>query len=106
MTVAQGSAGRPDETTLVVRIGAPVEAEVDGELVALDVESGTCYGLNSTATRIWRLLERPLTFGQLLDELTRAYDVPREQCGSEVTALLREMEADKLVELRVPPTGV
>lgn len=104
--MAAASAAHLDEAAIIARTGSPVEAEVDGELVALDVESGTCYGLNGTATRIWRLLDRPLAFGELLDELTRAYDVPREQCRSEVTALLRELEADKLVELRVPPTGV
>lgn len=92
-----------DEATIVARTGAPIEAEVDGELVALDVESGTCYGLNPTATRIWRLLDQPMPLGQLLDALTKAYDVQREQCREEVMALLRELEADRLVELRDPP---
>jgi hypothetical protein len=41
-----------------------IEAEVDGELVALHVDKGTCYGFNGTATRIWALIETPLTAGR------------------------------------------
>jgi len=50
---------------LVTRTEGLIEAEVDGEIVALHVETGTCYGFNLPATRIWALLERPMTVEEL-----------------------------------------
>ena len=45
--------------TLVVRDASFMEAEVDDEIIALSIEKGTCYGLNSVGARIWRMLAEP-----------------------------------------------
>ena len=76
-----------------------MEAEVDGELVALHVDKGTCYGFNATATRIWGLLAEPKSKEQLYAALTSEYAVDRETCEREVEPLLRELEADGLVTI-------
>lgn len=80
-----------------------IETEVDGELVALHVDKGTCYGFNGTATRIWGLIEQPRRFSELREELVREFDVDSETCGRQLTELLKELEADGLVELE--PVG-
>lgn len=80
-----------------------IETEVDGELVALHVDKGTCYGFNGTATRIWGLIEQPRRFSELREELVREFDVDAETCGRQLTELLKELEADGLVELE--PAG-
>lgn len=82
-----------------------LEAEVDGELVALHVDRGTCYGYNPTATRIWALLAEPRSLAELCDLLMREYEVDRSTCETDVVALLRELEADGLVEISgaLPP---
>ena len=87
------------ESPLIRRKGELLEAEVDGELVALHVENGTCYGFNGTATRVWGLLEQPQTLDQLCDALTQEFSIDREACAREVLALLRDLEGDGLVEI-------
>lgn len=72
---------------------------MDGELVALHVEKGTCYGFNVTATRIWNLLAEPKTEAQLYEALMAEFEVDRETCEREVAPLLRELEADGLVRV-------
>jgi Coenzyme PQQ synthesis protein D (PqqD) len=84
---------------LVSRRAELIETEVDGELVALHVDNGTCYGFNSSATRIWALIERPRRVSELRDELTREFDVDPETCERQLGELLSELEADGLVEL-------
>jgi hypothetical protein len=84
---------------IVSRRAELIETEVDGELVALHVDNGTCYGFNGTATRIWHLIEQPRRFSELKDELTREFDVDPELCGQQLRELLRELEADGLVAL-------
>ena len=87
-----------DDVT-ISRSSGLLEAEVSGELIALDVDSGTCFGFNPTATRIWALLEQPRTLGELCDLLSAEYAVDRETCARDVLALARDLERDGLVEI-------
>lgn len=88
---------------LVRRRGGLIEAELDGEIVALHVENGTCYGFNSTATCIWRLLERPRRLGELREALLEEFDVDAGTCDRELRALLDDLAADGLIELPAEP---
>ena len=88
------------EDLLVTRRGEMIETEVDGELVALHIDNGTCYGFNSTATRIWALIEQPKLFSELTGELVREFDVDVETCRAQLKELLDELAADGLVEIR------
>jgi hypothetical protein len=84
---------------IVSRRAELIETEVDGELVALHIDNGTCYGFNGTATRIWALIERPRRLSELREELVREFDVDPETCERQLGELLKELEADGLVEL-------
>lgn len=90
------------EAKMISRRGALVEAELDGELVALNVDSGTCYGFNKTATRIWSLIEQPRSIDELRETLLREYEVSPADCERQLTALLGELQADGLIEISDP----
>jgi hypothetical protein len=83
----------------VRRRGRLIEAELDDELIGLEVEQGTCFGFNPTATRIWGLIETPKRMSELRDALVAEYDVDPETCQRDLDALLRTLEADGLVAL-------
>ena len=85
---------------IVARRAGLIEAEVDGELVALHVDNGTCYGFNGTATRIWTMIDEPKRLAELRDMLVREYDVAPDLCEAQLVDLLKDLEADGLVELR------
>lgn len=88
------------EEMVVARRAGLIEAEVDGELVALHVDNGTCYGFNQTATRIWAMIEEPKRLSEIRDALTGEFDVAPETCEAELLDLLKYLEGDGLVELR------
>jgi hypothetical protein len=88
------------EDMMVRRTGEMIETEIDGELVALHVDKGTCYGFNGTATRIWALIEQPRRLSELKAELLREFDVDPSTCEAELKDLLDELAADGLVEIR------
>ncbi len=90
------------DSITISRNGTLLEAEVDGEIVALNVESGTCYGFNSSATRIWSLIEQPRTIGEICAALVAQYAVEPEECRRDVVELLRELQADGLVKSEPP----
>jgi hypothetical protein len=88
------------EDKMVRRIGEMIETEVDGELVALHIDNGTCYGFNGTATRIWAMIEQPKRFSELKEELLREFEVDPATCEAQLSELLDELAADGLVEIR------
>lgn len=74
-----------------------LEAEISDEMVALEPDLGQCFGFNSVAKDVWRALEKPTSFAELRAQLLAEYDVPEEQCGRELQALLDEMVKVKLI---------
>lgn len=87
----------------VRRRGGLIEAEVDGELIGLEVRQGVCYGFNGTATRIWALIEEPRKISEIVAALRAEYEVDAATCARDVRALLGQFEADGLVELEPLP---
>ena len=84
---------------IVARRDGLSEAELDGELLGLHVERGTCYGFNGTATRIWKMIAQPVRLSALRDGLVSEYDVAPETCERDLRELLRELEQDGLVSI-------
>jgi hypothetical protein len=87
---------------LVIRAAGFAEAEVDGEVVALSIDKGICYGLNKVGSRIWRELTAPISVADICGKLLAEYRVDRATCETEVLALLEELRTECLVEIREP----
>jgi hypothetical protein len=81
----------------VARAETALSAEVGGELVALDVNRGVCYGLNPVGTRIWQLLETPRFAREIIDTLLSEYEISPEVCAEQTLNLLRDLLAAELV---------
>jgi hypothetical protein len=80
-----------------------VFADLAGEGVILEPESGMYYGLNQVGTRIWELIQEPTTVRALRDVILAEYEVEREQCEREILALLQDMAAKGLVGVKDGP---
>lgn len=85
--------------SLVVLNGGLVDAEVDGEVVALSIEHGTCYGLNQVGSRIWKLIEKPIRVSELCAALLAEYKVEPDVCEREVLDLLEQLRAEGMISL-------
>jgi hypothetical protein len=81
----------------LIRCDDLLEADVNGEIVALHIEKGQCYGLNGVASRIWNLLSKPISETELCSVLTEEYDVDAQTCGTQVAALLRDLRSEGLI---------
>lgn len=88
-----------DGNTLITRTGTLVEAALDNELFALDIECGQCFGFNATAAEIWQLLETPMTLAALCAQLATTHEIDDETCRDDTAALIHALAADKLVAL-------
>lgn len=77
--------------TVYERAAELLEADLGAELMALDVEAGTCFGFNSVATEVWRHLANPASFEDLEAALLQDYEVTPEQCSAELGELMDNM---------------
>jgi hypothetical protein len=82
---------------MVVRTTGMLDAEVDGEIVALNIEKGTCYGLNPVGSRVWKLLAAPIRIGDICTKLLDEYKVESDVCERQVLDLLEELRAEGLI---------
>jgi hypothetical protein len=79
------------------RAASLLEADLGDELMALDVEGGTCFGFNPVATGVWRHLTSPKSFDELKEALLAEYDVSSEQCSQELRELLDDLVEKGLI---------
>ena len=82
---------------MVVRRNDVIDAEIDQEIVALNIKNSTCYGLNRVGSRIWSLLAAPIRIGDICATLLTEYKVEPSSCERQVVDLLEEMRAEGLI---------
>jgi hypothetical protein len=95
------------EGTIYQRRGDILEADIGDELVALNVDDGMCFGFNSVATDVWKMLEQPQSASQLRARLAEQYEVDPERCAAELNSLLDQFVDMGLVALtrQAAPAG-
>ena len=89
-----------NNTIVVERTAELIQSEIDGDLVALDVEQGSCFGFNATATRVWQMLDQPRSIDEIVASLTEEFAIDRAACEAAVVDLIDDFEARKLVRTR------
>lgn len=83
----------------VVRNSGQLSADLNGEVVVLSIDNGKYYDMNEVGSRIWALLERPISVAALIDLLVGEFEVEREICEDELLAFIRELHAAGLVQI-------
>jgi hypothetical protein len=77
-----------------------VSCDLAGEIVILNMRDGIYYGLNSVGALIWSLLEEPRLVSEIHERLLDEYEIDPQVCESQLMALLAELAAHGLVEIR------
>lgn len=86
-----------NDETLIRRSTSVYAAPVGEETLMMSIERGRYFGLDDIGSGIWRRLETPLTFGELIDALTADYNADRRVIADDVRKLLEEMAAHDVV---------
>jgi len=72
---------------------------LDDEIVMMSIKNAEYYGLDSIGSRIWEIIEKPVSFKQLLNILVTEYDVNEEQCKTDVTVFLIALEKKNIIKI-------
>jgi hypothetical protein len=74
------------------------------ELVMLDVEAGSYFGLQGVGKLIWEELATPSTPEDLCGRLLDRFEVEETRCRTEVAAFLDTLQEQGLIDVQ-DPTG-
>ncbi len=74
-------------------------ADLDGEVVLLDVSSGRYFGLNGVAARIFNLVTEPRTLAEVVDVLVAEYEADRSLLHADAETFLDELVRRDLVRV-------
>lgn len=83
----------------VVVADAAVFRELDGDAVLLNLDSGTYFGLNEVATRMWRLLEQYGRLDAVRDAIVREFDVDTSTAERDLLTLMTALREKGLVQV-------
>ena len=89
-----------DADTRVVAARDQVSVEVEGEAVILNLADGVYYGLDPVGARVWEMLDRPRSVGELRDAVVAEWEVDAATAERDLLDLLDELSARGLVEVR------
>ncbi len=76
-----------------------LNAKVGDEFALMSIGKGRYYGLNSSAARVWEMIEKPATVSDLLDKMLGKFLVDEETCFSDLVELLSKMHDAGLIEV-------
>ena len=87
------------EFTRISRNSTVLTAAVDSEIVMMSIEKGHYFGLDDIGSDVWRRIDPPCSFGDLVDRLAADYDVDRAKIAEDVRQLLDQMAEHNVVTL-------
>ena len=70
---------------------------MDKEIVMLNIEKGSYYGLNPSAAKIWKILQEEQTFESLLQKIEKTYKVKKENCEKDLEKFILDLKKHKLI---------
>jgi hypothetical protein len=85
--------------TIISRSESMLTNDLGDDIVMMDIDEGSYYGLASVSARIWELTETPVSIASICETLISEYDVPKDKCQQEVTNFVEDMLNRKIVQL-------
>jgi hypothetical protein len=85
--------------TIVHRNPSLVSSNLDGEIVMMSIENGEYYGIDEIGSRIWELLELPISVNELIGILLDEFDAEKPECQSDTLEFLNELLSKNLILL-------
>lgn len=77
-----------------------VSCPLDDESAILNLKNSVYYGMNAVGTRVWNLLQKPRSVGELRDLLLCEYEVDAERCEKDLLDLLEKLRLEGLIEVQ------
>jgi len=88
------------ETDILTRNMEILSSDMDGETVMMSVENSEYYSLSTVGTKIYDILLKDMSFSELIDVLTKEYDVDRAVCEKDTKEFLEEHVNKNIIKIK------
>ena len=88
------------ETDILTRNMEILSSDMDGETVMMSVENSEYYSLSTVGTKIYDILLKDMSFSELIDVLTKEYDVDRAVCEKDTKEFLEELVNKNIIKIK------
>ena len=88
-----------DTNQKISRQDGLIAVPMDGDLVMMNISTGTYFGINPVGVMIWELLETPHTMAQICHHMMEKYAVDQETCLRDVRNFVEQMLRENIVFL-------
>lgn len=85
-------------TSVISRNEDILVTDLDGEMCMLNISKGKYYGLNTVGTRIWQLIEKPISIEKIVSTLMSEYTVDFNTCREQVIHFLEELVDEEIIK--------
>jgi Coenzyme PQQ synthesis protein D (PqqD) len=87
------------QMTTGFRVNSPnvIHETIEGEVVLIDLKTGTYYSLRDSGAAVWQAIEQGAGVEGIAAELRARYDASEEQIRDAVRRLLGELEGEGLI---------
>lgn len=76
------------------------EADLGSEKVMMNMDAGKYYGLNEVGTRIWSIIEKPISKDEIINTLQNEYDVDKNVCKESLEQFLGVLKKEGLIRIK------
>lgn len=97
--IKKGSAGNLPLQAQVSPAAEVMTKIIDGEVIALNLDSGHCYKFDPIASAIWKLIEGKPSVADILGELTDNYDAPAPEIQNDIEEIVDFLEKEQLIKI-------
>jgi len=84
--------------TFIARAPEQVSGDLDGQVVLLSMTNEKYFRMNEVGSRVWQLIEKPITVGEIVAQLRTEFDVSEEKCENQVILFLNRLKRIKLLD--------
>jgi len=92
--------GKLNRHCVVQRDHDVISAEADQDIVMVSIANGYYYAVSDIAREIWDTIDRPKKISDLIDDLTRNYNVDGHLCEEETLSFLEDLRTEGLLQVR------
>jgi hypothetical protein len=83
--------------SLVQRNPKLLANQMDGEIVMMSIDNGEYYGLDEVGSRIWEIMENPVSIHNLVEQLMAEFEVDYDDCLRDTKEFLEDLLNKDLV---------
>ena len=87
-------------STHIVAASRQVSSTISGDTVILDLESGTYFGTTAVGSEIWRFVQEPRTFADVVGMVVVRFSVSLEQAEQDTREFVEQLSDGGLIETR------